>query len=95
MKYFGSFNNFLFFEFKIIDKDFQEIISLKENKIIEAIIQIYSRRNLDVVKNLVLFMMYEQTRKGYPIINQIKLYKIMYPDFNKYIPEIEKYLLIL
>ena len=104
LKYLKKEENFDYFLFKIIDDDFEEecigtapFPSFSAPAAIEdasAIINCYSSKNLDVVKNLILFMQFYE-KDNYAISKQINAYKIYISDFNKYLPEIEKYINLL
>lgn len=90
------------YEILIVDDDFQEIVTSSYNgdntasscALIE-LIKIYSKRNLNVSKNIFSFFIYIKTfGSDYDFNNQISWYKKYVPEFDKYLPEIEKFLLI-
>lgn len=91
------------YEISIIDEDFKETITVSAVAFVSiacaaatAIIKIYSKRNLNVSKNIVAYMKYFDKQYGsyYDINNQIHWYKKDVPKFDNYLPKIEKYLLL-
>ena len=60
-----------------------------------AIINCYSSKNLNVAKNLFLFMQYCYKYYNYSISEQISFFKQEVPDFEIYFPEIQKYINLL
>jgi hypothetical protein len=90
--------------FKITDDDFEEEIAgaaTAHDNVVRssgAVINCYSKRNLNVPKNLLLlFMFYEKdyVKKHYSIEQQIS-YCMKYQNlFPKYKEEVEKYLLLM
>jgi len=90
-------NNVYYDLYKIIDDDFEgEYIGAAARGAAAAvIINCYSSRNLNVAKNLILFMQNYQEKYNFYITNQISWYKKYTPGFEQYLPEIEKYLNLL
>lgn len=82
----------------IIDDDFSETFVGHDyftiTGIVVGIIKCYSSKNLNVAKNLLLYMKY-QARRGFEIKNQISCYRYNIREFNYYLPEIQKYLNLL
>lgn len=87
------------YKIKIIDDDFEEIVVAESMLAVaatcNAIIKIYSKRQLPVVKNLVLLILKLNERKYlYCDIKYIIEYLQKYvPEFNQYKNEVEKILL--
>jgi hypothetical protein len=87
--------------YKIIDEDFEEEISeasVAADAGADAVIKTYSKRNLNVPKNLfLLFMFYEKEygKKYYSIEQQIVYCMKYQPFFLKYKKDVEKYLLLI
>jgi hypothetical protein len=92
--------------YKIIDDDFEEEIMGERpgNSPARfgggegAIINCYSKRNLNVPKNLFLFFMFNEKQYGsiyYNIQQQISYCMKNKPLFPKYKEDVEKYLLLL
>jgi hypothetical protein len=93
--------------FKIEDEDFEEEITgalgdraahTRDIVGVRAVIKTYSKRNLNVSKNLLLlFMFYEKEygKKYYSIEKQIENCMKYQPLFQKYKEEVEKYLTLV
>lgn len=82
----------------ITDDDFVET-SIFESKVhyglsneVSAIIKCYSERNLNVAKNLFLFIKYHENSMSLKV--QINFYKKDIKEFSQYISQIEKYVLL-
>ena len=98
-------NNLYYDLYKIIDDDFEEehigevpmeAVNTTRGASARAVINCYSLKKLNVAKNLILFMQYYQEQYNYySIAEQIYWYKKYTPEFNTYLPEIEKYLNLL
>lgn len=90
------------YEITIVDEDFRETQTASHTAKagVEAaaneVINIYSKRNLDVSKNLIQFMKNIRKINGldYNFDNQIFWYKEYINNFDKYLPKIEKYLIL-
>lgn len=91
------------YEILIVDEDFQEMtpvimgssnIAGAYSASIMALVKIYSKRNLNVYKNIIKLMQYHYERNGDDINKQIQWYKKDVEGFDKYLPELEKYLLL-
>jgi len=76
------------------------------SSIVAAIINCYSSKNLNVAYNLILFMQFWENANSVPraprrstnrfsILNQISRYKQLVLEFDKYLPKIEKYLVLI
>lgn len=84
----------------IIDDDFEKKVVVITQiycfyaRLCDAIIKVYSEKQLDVAKNLFLYMKYIEY-SGHEIENQINDFSLNVSDFNIYLPEIKKYLLFL
>lgn len=61
--------------------------------VVSSIIKIYTKKQLNVSKNLFLFMKYDQSIYGLGVEQQINYYKRHIDNINDYLPEINKYLL--
>jgi hypothetical protein len=91
--------------FKITDSDFEEEVadagSAEPSGLglgAGAVITCYSKRNLNVPKNLLLLFMFNEKQYGfeyYSIQNQIFYCEQYQPLFPKYKEEVEKYLLLI
>jgi hypothetical protein len=94
--------------FKIIDDDFEEETVGEHGAhetgfsmatgAISAIINCYSKRNLNVPKNLLLYFISNEKQYGskyYSIQQQINICMKYQPPFPKYKEEVEKYLLLI
>jgi hypothetical protein len=79
-------------EYKIIDSDFIEYCS---PPLLIPIIDIYERRNLPVVPNLIKFMMFNNGTNHRGVKHYIEWCKENSPKFAKYEKDIEKYLILL
>lgn len=94
--YVGYFHNNGKYEYTITDTDFTETVYTSQPTVILAVIEVYSKRNLNVAYNLFLCLKCIQS-----ILNtQNLLWFIDYhnentPGFSKYKKDIEKYLLLL
>jgi hypothetical protein len=100
IKFLKKENNVYYDLYKIIDDDFEgEYIGAtgppRAGGAAAAIINCYSSRNLNVAKNLILFMQNYQEKYNYYITDQIYWYKKYIPGFEQYLPEIEKYLSLI
>lgn len=83
----------------IFDSDFEEKISVKYTDIIlyaEVIINLYSRKQLYVAKNLYKYMKYNEITesKRWNYSWQFEIYKKYIKKFEQYTPQLEKYLLM-
>jgi len=78
--------------FKIIDDDFEEI-SICEVYIDIAIMDIYSKRNLPVVPNLIRAMLWFKNNYNISLDKQIDYNKKYNPRWHEVEQEIKKYLL--
>lgn len=79
--------------FKIIDDDFEECI--EEYFEIDAVVNVYKNKNLNVAKNLWLYTNYLKTTNFFTIKQQIKWLMRYNEIYAKYADEIEKYLMLL
>jgi len=100
IKYFKSENDIHYYLIKIIDDDFkEEYIGISTVSLLaaraDAVIKCYYSKNLNVAKNLVLFMQDYQLNQNHHIINQILWYQEYTSGFKQYLPEINKYLNLL
>lgn len=82
----------------IIDDNFEKNIMIGGyynfyDKLCYSIIKIYSEKQLDIAKNLFLFMMYVENKEFYKIKTQIHMFSINVNNFKDYLPEIKKHLL--
>ena len=82
--------------FKIIDEDFEEdVVGTGHAPTEGAVINCYSKRNLNVSKNLFLMFMYYKKQYEYSIQQQISWcikYQLLFP---KYKEDVEKYLTLI
>ena len=60
-----------------------------------AVINIYSKRNLNVAKNLVIYLKYAEKHWRWEIPELISWCKQYTPNFSKYEQDIHKYLLLI
>jgi len=91
------------YEITIMDVDFTEPVAASAitadwtiNDIADALIDIYSRRNLNVAGNLVLFMQYVENKWPWrDIKRQIKWYQKYVPGYQKYHDQVMDYLIFM
>jgi len=74
----------------LVDSDFIDLHKVG-TFYIDAVIASYEKRNLNVSKNLFLYL----KSLSSPMTRHIDFYKKYYPMYNKYILEVEKYLILL
>jgi len=89
------------YEITIVDDDFIETVATISAASVSAayaiaLIDIYSRRNLNVAGNLVLYMQYAEHRWSELVINlQIEEYSKYVPEYSKYHDQVMGYLVFM
>lgn len=87
--------NLFSYECGIVDTTFTEV-AVSSGVGAEAVINAYSKRNLNVSLNLLLYMRYIEHRYSlWPMPEQIKVNRHYTPEFSKYENDINKYLSLL
>ena len=85
-------------QYTLTDSDFGTVCGVIEvgSRVGEIVIQEYSKRKLNVGKNLMLaFVWYNKQNPWSPIQQQINYNKIYNPLFSQYEEELQKYLPLL
>lgn len=89
------------YRYKIIDSDFEAegvaygfAVALGA-EIVNAVIQEYSKRNLNIAANLIKAIKYHNKQCGYSVNTIIEYNKKHNSEFSKYEKELEKYLLLI
>jgi hypothetical protein len=77
---------------KVIDDDFVDLTS--DEGIVQAVINTYEKRNLEVAPNLVKAILWWNKESGYPVDIIINTMKEQYPMYCKYDDQVRKYLTI-
>jgi len=87
------------YEITIVDDDFTEIVVASNtfiNTIVSILIDVYSRRNLNVAGNLVLLMQCIEHRWSWRNIKQqIKGYQKYVPEYSNYHDQVMDYLVFM
>ena len=88
------------YEYTIEDTDFTETAAAGATgagraAAAAAVINTYSKRNLNVPRNLLLYLKYAEKHWGWEIPTLISWCKRYTPDFNKYEKDVERYLLLM
>lgn len=80
--------------YQIIDDNFEDLVEIKNGTAIcNAIIEVYSKRNLPVASNIIRFMLLCRNYYNWSLDDQIKHYKYYTPRWPEVDKEIKKYLL--
>lgn len=91
------------YEYEIVDTEFTEAAVRggatdpdPETAVVAAVINTYSKRNLNVPLNLLLYMRYFEKQLNYwSIEKQFKYNRTYVPNFSQYEQDINKYLTLL
>jgi hypothetical protein len=85
------------YEYELIDSEFQTVVLVATaNSLSTAVIQEYSKRNLNVAANLVLaFVWMNKHYPGWSIREMINYSKHHNPLFEQYEKDLQKYLVLL
>jgi len=83
------------YEITIVDDDFTESAFAMNVPSVTALINIYSRRNLNVSGNLALLIRYGEYKHSWDIKRQIKWFQAYVPEYQKYHDQVIDYLIFL